>query len=129
MWSDKYYYLNIYKNESLSGEVSTDQLVDFLSNIPELNKLGKFEFGNREPFPYTQLLLLKANSLNGWSKNDTNSKKTNLITIVCSKGENIDFEALERVFVKVASYLNWSLIDEETDDGIENHIIWKPEEK
>lgn len=51
---------------------------------------------------------------------------TNLITIVCSKGEQIDFKELKRVFYSNCLILNWKLVDEETDDGIENFTIWEP---
>lgn len=128
MWSDRYYYLNIYRNKSFSEGVSTNQLIEFISAIPELKKVGDFEFKNKEPFPFTQLLLLKAKSTDSWSGNDTNSKSTNLITIVCKKGEDIDFNELERVFTPIATYLNWTFINEETDDNIEDYVIWKPTE-
>lgn len=128
MWSDRYYYLNIYKDNLLSEEVSTAELLDFISDIPELEKSRKFEFKNKESFPFTQLSLLKAKSLGSWSSDDANPDKTNLIAIVSSKGSHNDFEELKRVFIEIASFLQWTLVNEETDDGIENHIIWKPKE-
>ena len=127
MWSDRYYYLNIYKDESLSSDVSTIQLREFIATIPQLEQRGEFEFSNTASFPFTSLWLLKAKSICSWSSNDTDPKRTNLITIVCSKGDNVDFRVLESVFTQIASYLNWTLVDEETDDGIENYIIWAPE--
>jgi hypothetical protein len=127
MWSDRYYYLNIYKDDSLSGDVSTTQLRAFIATIPQLEQRGAFEFSNTASFPFTSLWLLKAKSLRSYSSNDTDPKRTNLITIVCSKGENVDFRALESVFTQIAAYLNWTLVDEETDDGVEHYIIWEPE--
>ena len=114
MWSDRYYYLNIYKDESLSGDVSTIQLREFLATIPQLEQRGEFEFRNTAAFPFTSLWLLNANSIRSYSSNDTDSKRTNLITIVCSKGQHVDFRELKNVFSQIASYLNWTLVDEET---------------
>ncbi|MFD2562913.1 hypothetical protein [Aquimarina rubra] len=127
MWSDNYYYLNIYKDESLSHEVSTNKLIDFIDAIPELERSGAYKFKNTKSFPYTQLLLLKSKNLDSWNEKDTNAKSTNLITIVCSKGAHIDFKEIERVFVKIASFLQWTIVEEKNDDGIENYTIWKPE--
>lgn len=129
MWSDRYYYLKIYKDESLSSDSDTKELRDFIAGIPELVQTDKFEFKNKEPFPFTRLLILKAKNPDNWTEKDTNSKRTNLITIVCGKGEHVDFTEMQKVFIKIATFLNWKLVDEETDDGIENYTIWKPENK
>ena len=126
MWSNQYYYLNICKDNLLSEETSTIELLDFISEIPELEIIKEFEFKNKSPFPFTKILLLRAKSLNSWSEKDSDINKTNLISIVCSK-EDADFIELKRVFVKIAKHLEWSLIDEETGCGIENYIIWSPE--
>lgn len=126
MWSDRYYYLNIYKDENLSANWDTKELREFLGGIPELIQVGKYEFKNSEPFPFTQLLLLKVRNKDNWTGSDTNSIHSNLITIVCGKGEHIDYEAIKRVFIQIASFLNSKLVDEETDDGIENFTIWEP---
>lgn len=127
MWSDRYYYLNIYKDEDLSSVFDTKELRDFINRIPELSLVNNYEFKNTEAFHFTQLLLLYANSIDNWTGSDTHPKKTNLITIVCRKGEQVDFNELKRVFIPIASFLQWTFVDEETDDGIENYTIWKPE--
>ena len=127
MWSDRYYYLNIYKDKSLSGNVSTSELSAFITSIPQLEQHGAFNFRNTESFPFTSIWLLKARSINSYNSNDTDTEKTNLITIVCAKGKDVDSNVLESVFIQIASYLNWSLVDEMTDDEIEDYIIWAPE--
>lgn len=126
MWSDRYYYLNIYKDENLSEYSDTSRLRDYISTIPELKEKGKCEFENTEKVPFIQLLMLNSSSIDNWSSEDTNSKRTNLITIVCAKGEEIDFNEIKIIFIKIASFLNWNLVDEETDEGIENYKIWEP---
>lgn len=92
MWSDKYYYLNIYKDENLSSTCSTKELRDFLVNIPELKQVNEYEFKNSKSFPFTQLLILKATSVDNWSNLDINPKVSNLVTIVSQKGVNVDYE-------------------------------------
>ncbi|WOI21916.1 hypothetical protein [Nonlabens ulvanivorans] len=116
MWSDRYYYLNIYKDESLGSYCDTKILREFLNSIPELQQKSKHEFDNVKPFPFTQLLLLNANSIDNWSGSDTNAKRTNLITIVCGKNEHVNFKELKRVFEQISSFIDWSL---KTDDNEE----------
>lgn len=129
MWSDRYYYLNIYKDQSLSADTDTRELIKFLDTIPELEKRGAFAFRNKGTFPFLDLILLKAENPSNWSENDSDPTKTNLITIVCGKGEPTDLQELLRVFVQIASFLGWILVDEETDDGIKHHEVWKPEDE
>lgn len=126
MWSDRYYYLNIYKDKNLSSNWDTRELRGYINGIPELRQENKYEFKNIESFPFTRLLLLNANSVDNWTGSDTHPKKTNLITIVCGKGELVDFNELKKVFIQIASFLQWKLVDEETDDGLENYTIWEP---
>ena len=127
MWSNRYYYLNLYKDEKLNFFYDTQELRDFIDKIPELRPVNEYEFKNTESFPFTQLLLLNVESLDNWTESDTHPKKTNLISIVCAKGEQIDFNEVKRVFINIASFLKWNLVQEETDEGIENYIVWKPE--
>ncbi len=123
MWSNEYCYLNIYKDDLLSEEFSTKKLVDFLSKIPELEQVSEFEFKNKEIFPFVRLILIKAKDIDSWSENDGCSK-TNLIPIVYSKEEYT--KDIEKVLIRIASFLKWNLVNEETEDGIENYIVWKP---
>jgi hypothetical protein len=127
MWSDRYYYLNIIHDEQLSLDHDTKKLREFIKSLPELEQMGDYNFRNTKMFPFVEIFLLKANSIDSWIGNDTDSQKTNLISIVCAKGDKADFEKLKQTFIKIASFLNWQLIDECTDDGIENFILWKPE--
>lgn len=126
MWSDKYYYLNIYKDELLSEDFDTNKLREFIAQIPELIPHGEFEFRNKDPLPFIKILMLKAKNISSWSDSDTNSLRTNLISIVCTKGEEEEFEAMKKVFIKIAAHVNWTLVDEETEEGFSNYRIWSP---
>lgn len=130
MWSDRYYYLNIFHDEELSVYYNTKELIDFLKTMPELKQTGNFKFSNSSQFPILiNLILLYARHLNSWNDNDTDQLKTNLITIVCTKDNLENFERLKSLFIKIATFVNWQLEDEHTDDGIENYVIWAPRRK
>lgn len=128
MWSDRYYYINIYHDKGLSVECNTSQLVAFLRELPELQQKSPFEFTNTEQLPFAELLLLRAKDADNWSEaRDASSVKTNMIAIVCAKDSPEKFQQLKVAFIKIASFLNWQLVDEQTDDGIEDFVLWQPE--
>ncbi|MDJ1483632.1 hypothetical protein QNI16_24245 [Cytophagaceae bacterium YF14B1] len=129
MWSDRYYYLNIYYDKQLNAEVSTARLITFLQSIPQLMQYGEFKFSNIESFPFIRILLLRAKSLSYWSDSDVDSNLTNLITIVCTKGKKEDFTKIMDVLIPIASFVNWQLVDELTDDEIEDFVLWSPPKK
>jgi hypothetical protein len=130
MWSDRHYYLNIFHDEELSVHYNTKELIDFLNTIPELEQTGNFTFSNSSQFPISiDFYLLYARHLNSWNENQTDPLKTNLITIVCTKNSQENFERLKSIFIKIAAFVNWQLEYEHTDDGIENYIIWTPDRK
>ncbi|MGD1847633.1 MAG: hypothetical protein ACFB10_19760 [Salibacteraceae bacterium] len=126
MWSDRYYYLNIYKDKSLNTHCSTERLIYFLNDFPELQQKEMYRFGNADGLPFVDMWLLFTPTLSSWSNYSTDPIKTNLISIVCAKGVYGRWELLQPIFVKIASYLHWSLVDEETDGGQEDFILWKP---
>jgi hypothetical protein len=128
MWSNEYYYFNIYKDKNLSADFDTKKLQFFLDTLPELKKAGDFCYKNNTTFPFTEFRLLFANSNSNYSSNDTNPIKTNLLPIVCSKYDKDNFDKYKSLFIKIASFLNWQFVDECTDDDIEDFVIWKPEE-
>lgn len=123
MWSDRHFYFNIYKDKSLSSHVATKSVCDYLDTLPDLKKTSDFSYCNAS----TDLSILFAKSVDSWSDNDTNSEKTNLISIVCTKGDSADFEKHKTLLIKIAAFLNWQLVDEQTDDGIEDFVIWSPQ--
>jgi hypothetical protein len=130
MWSDRYYYLNVFHDAELSVHFNTKELIDFLKLMPELQQTGDFTFSNSSRFPISlNLILLYARHLNSWNENDTNQLKTNLIAIVCAKDDLESFERLKSIFIKIAAFVDWQLEDEHADDDIENYIIWSPDRK
>ncbi len=68
MWSDKYYYLNIFHDEELSVHCNTKELIHFLKTMPELKQTGDFTFSNNSRFPLSiNFTLLYARHLTSWS--------------------------------------------------------------
>lgn len=127
MWSDRYYYLNIYSDEELTKTCDTRSLRQFLQSLPELTQVGDFNSENSHNFPFTRLILLHTSGKGGWNDSHVSAKRTNLIDIVCAKGEDVPFDCMSATFIKIAKFLNWKLIDELTDDDVENFVIWEPE--
>ncbi|NID09536.1 hypothetical protein [Fibrivirga algicola] len=126
MWSDRYYYLNIYHDEQLSVDFDTQQLTDFIKSLPQFEQKGKFSFTNSKQFRvFSDITLLSADQIHSWSSLDSGIR-TNLVSIVCAKDPTIDFQIVQTVLIQIATYLNWQLVDEQTDDGIENFVLWKP---
>jgi len=128
MWSDRYYYINIYHDKSLRVDCKTRELVDFLRSLPELKQTSDFTFSNTDSLPYASLTLLKAYHIDSWSDKETDIEKTNLIAVVCAKSTNEEFKLLKATLIKIAAFLNWQVVDEETDDGIEDFVLWRPQE-
>ncbi|MCR6642591.1 MAG: hypothetical protein NVV82_27295 [Sporocytophaga sp.] len=126
MWSDRYYYLNIYYDEDLSRDFDTLSLVAFIKSLPELKEKEPLMFGNVSEFPFTDIQLLKAESLLHWSERDRNNERTNLITLICSKDTASNFESHLTLLIKIASFVKWKLVDERTDDDIDNYVLWAP---
>ena len=127
MWSDRYYYLNIVSDLKLSSEHRTQDLTAFLCKQPELAQVSEFKYQNSVDFPiFLNIQLLKASSYHSWSDADVSHDATNMIAVVCSKGKSDNYELAMNLLVRIAQFLNWQLIDEETDDGMENHLLLKP---
>lgn len=51
--TDRYYYLNIYRDEDLSSSWDTKELRDYINSIPELIQVNTHEFKNTESFSIT----------------------------------------------------------------------------
>jgi len=122
MWSDQFYYLNIYKDEHLSEDIDLSVLQAFLDSLPGIVKVDDHNYN----CSYLSITLLFAKSNQAWSSLDIDNKKVNLLSIICRKNKEINFEEQKETLIKIASFLNWQLVDEESDDGIENFVIWAP---
>lgn len=116
----------MYKDEDLSESCSTSELIDFLTSIKLITKTGDFSFNIYYGGISADLLLLNTESAGSWSEHDTDKVETNLITIVCTKKEPELFNEVKNILIEIAKYLQWQFIDEHSDDGVDNFVIWKP---
>ncbi len=126
MWSDKYHYYNIQKDRLLNEEFDTPRLRLFLTQIPELEQVSDYEFKNNGSFPFIRISLIRAKNPSSWSDNDHDALRTNLLSIVCAKRDEVTSQRIIAVLIQIASFLNWELVAEETDKGIEYFRVWQP---
>ncbi|WP_123947540.1 hypothetical protein [Flavobacterium reichenbachii] len=82
-------------------------------SLKELKQKSDFTFINQTDFPFTEIILLNAKSLNSWSTKDVNKNETNLLSIVCEKGKQESLEKLKTTFSKIRKFLNWQFIEED----------------
>ncbi|HWJ27648.1 MAG TPA: hypothetical protein VNS32_13970 [Flavisolibacter sp.] len=127
MWSEQYHYINIYHDKELSVRCSTKDISGFLRSQPELKQKGDFEFINSDLLPFTEILLLHASNKDSWSSNDTNYLTTNLIAIVCSRYNEEEDQKLMDLFIRIAVFLKWQIVEEQTDNSEEDCVLWQPE--
>ena len=113
MYSDRYYYFNIYFDKTLSKCVDTKEVVDFLHDIEELNYEGKGSYRNIKGFPFLDMQLLSVRSIDSYSSHDFSRKETNFISVVCTKGCQNEFLELKRIFEQIISFLGWITEEDE----------------
>lgn len=128
MWSDRFYYLNICKDLQLSKSCSTKTLIKFISSFSEIEQVNDFKYKNSSSFPFVEMLLLNTENIDSWSEKNVSPTNTNLIAIVCSKQNVNDFKKIKNILLKISTFLNWQLINEQTDDGVENYILSETKE-
>lgn len=119
MWSNQYSYINICSDEDLTQLVGTTKIRDFLLQQPELKQKGEYTFVNQANAPFMQLELLFAKSFNGWSDQDRNVKKTNLITVVCSKENDQAAEQTKALCRRIGQFLQWQVNEENSIQRIQ----------
>ena len=125
MWSDRYYYYNLYKNIELGESLATKDVMDVLKARTELLMDGN-AFRNARHFPIITLSTIKARTLHSWSDDDFNDDRTTLIAVVAEKGTTQNDEKIKMLLIGIAASLKWQLTEEHSDDGIENHVVWSP---
>ena len=126
MWSDQYYYLSLRPDNISSEHVKTAQIRNFLLTLPQFEQKSQFEFRNSNEFEFTTINILKIEDFDSWNSSQVDAEFSNFISIVTSKSPKIEFESIKNVIVPIAKFLNWKLIDEHTDDGQENFVVWQP---
>lgn len=132
MWSSFYFYFNLRYDAKLSESKPIEVIKSCLKEFEQIQEKQRVSYGNSGDFPWIDLTLLKAKSYNRWVQDDAISQ-CNLVAVVGSKhlehsAETIETRYLQYVDLlkRIADSLNWELIDEETEDGIEDYVVYNP---
>lgn len=123
MWSPIYTYYYI---KSDSGEIfDIKASVIIMLQFPELEQVGQVTSQNVEGFPWFSLSAVYETN-GGYSVSDVElpqNSPVNLISIVCSKKNEVDLERCEVLFLELAQRFGWKLHLEEDDFGNEDFEI------
>lgn len=120
MWSDRYNYYSIQSDLSFSQKIERKTVVDIILKMNCFKQKGNQHFSNAEDFPWLTLVLTETKNGNFALKEEA-IPFVNLISIVCSKGKEIDQGIYIETFLKIAKALDWKLYLEEDDD--ENEYV------
>jgi hypothetical protein len=119
MWSDRYNYYNIQFDTHFSQKLDKSVVVNCLLETKLFKQTSHQAFTNVDDFPWVTILLVETYDGN-FSSSDKENQFVTLISIVCSKGQNIDSQIYIDIFKQIANELNWKLYLEEDDAGNEN---------
>ncbi|MEK6482615.1 hypothetical protein WJR50_34125 [Catalinimonas sp. 4WD22] len=111
----------------MTESVPINEVKKFLDNLPEIKERGIVNYENHKFFPWINLTLVKTATMDSWAS-DIEIQYVNLISVTASKrGTQADKELEEylNLMKKIADFLKWEIVEEETEDGIENHVIYK----
>ena len=118
MWSDKYNYYNIQSDRLFTQKIDIETVVNVLLQTSCLKQKSRQTFSNTESFPWVDITIADTKDGN-FSTSDKEIHFVRLISIVCSKGKNINQTIYTDVFLEIAKTLNWKLYLEDNDDDIE----------
>jgi len=71
----------------------------------------KGSYKNRDTSPFVSISLLNPKNINCWSSNDFCEKKTTLIDVVFSRGD--DESEVESILNKIALFLGWKIFEDD----------------
>ncbi len=130
MYSPFYFYFNLRYDAELSESKPVETIKSWLKEFKQIQETQSVSYENSDHFPWIKITLLNAKSDDSWAEEDSITE-CNLIAIVGSKHlyhptETLEIRYLQYVDLlkKIADLLNWELIDEETEDGIEDYVIY-----
>ena len=132
MYSPFYFYFQLRYDNKLSESKLVENIKGWLKEFKELQEKKKVSYENSDSFPWIDLTLLNANFYDSRIK-DNSIGQCNLIAVVGSKNLQHPTETIESRYLQyvnllkeIADLLNWELIDEETEDGIEDYVVYNP---
>ncbi|WP_133271892.1 hypothetical protein [Hymenobacter radiodurans] len=127
MWSNWYKYYEIRSSPTYNSTADTKAIRSVLDSLPELERVGLVNYKNAVGYPWIDLALVKGNNGSFSCSNDTWSDEFNMMSITCSKSEDGKVPDYQVDFlIRLASILNWELIEDENEEDEENIVLWKP---
>lgn len=135
MYSPHYFYFYLRYDADLSESKSLESIQRHLKKVEHIEEKGRVVYKNVHSFPWIDISLLNANSYSTWALSDTISQ-CNLIAIVGSKVTDSAVETMDARYThytmllkQLADVLGWELIEEETEDGLQDYMLYRPERK
>lgn len=119
MWSDRYNYYNIQSDESYTGKVQTEIVLQLFLKSGNFLLKDHQTLGNADHFPWVEIVLVETKD-GSFATSEKKLPYTNLIAVVCTKSANTDQQVYLKSFLAIAEELNWKLYLEEDDEGNEN---------
>lgn len=119
MWSDRYNYYNLQSDRHYSGKLKTEEVIRVFLETGLFVQKNHQVLCNAAHFPWVEMILVKTKDGN-FAASANKIPYTNLVAIVCSKGQERDDKMYVDTFLKIAKTLNWKLYLEEDDNGNED---------
>jgi hypothetical protein len=127
MWSHLYGYYEIRGSANYDIHDDTEDMRTILDSFPELKRVGLINYENATGYPWINLSLVKSDKGNYHVFNETWDAEFNMIPIVCSKSDSGRVSVAQvKLLIKIASILNWELIEEETDESDDERVLYQP---
>ncbi len=132
MYSPYFFCFYLRFDAGLSQRTDVDRIKDYLKQVDQLREVDRITYESVDTFPGIRLILLHAITYSSWAGNDS-INTCNLIYIEGAKFVNSEPEALPAsharyvaLLKKIADLLGWEVVEDETEDGIEDLVRYKP---
>jgi len=132
MYSPYFFCFCLRFDAGLSRHLDVDRVRAYLRGVDQMREVDPITYESTETFPGIRLMLLHAGSYESWASNPS-IRTCNLISVEGSKFANAEAETLPARHAryvewlkKIADLLGWELVEEETEEGIEDLVLYKP---
>ncbi len=130
MYSPFYFYFNLRYDAELTESKPVETIKSWLKEFNQIQEKQRVSYENSDHFPWINITLLNAKSDDSWAKDDSITEcnviavEVQSTSITRQRHWKQDILQYVDLLKKIADLLNWELIDEETEDGIEDYVIY-----
>ncbi|MGO6946860.1 hypothetical protein [Rhizobium johnstonii] len=96
----------------------TEQLVEFLKTLPELQQLRPASFGSAPGQPWLDVTIAKATEAGNWSSDGSFIPRFDRVELVCSARDPRQ-DWYDELAARIAKFLGWVAVEEHT-----KRVIW-----